>query len=185
MLTALLAPLFLAPSAAGECEGVLVVVQDAAQRAESSCRPRGGTAADVLTRAGYRLDRVQRFPGAVCRIDGVPAAAPCVAMPPADAYWGLFVAESGEPWEYADLGVDALELGPGDAVAMAWQDTLEPVPPRVEPAGSATPARSTGPAGADAEGGEGDPGGLPPWVPAVAGVLLLGAVASLALRRRT
>lgn len=188
MLATLLAPLFLVPPAAGECEGVLVVVQDAQQRVESSCRPGGGTAADVLTAAGYRLERVQRFPGAVCRVDGVPAEAPCVAMPPADAYWGLFVAESGE-WEYADLGVDALDLRPGDAVAMAWQDTPRPVPPGVAPTADALAADSS--ASGDAAGsadaarpGQGDRGGLPAWVPAAAGVLLLGTVAALALRRR-
>jgi hypothetical protein len=174
------------------CSGVTVVVVPAGQEAEASCAPArpGRTAAELFEAAGHELTRVQRFPGAVCRVAGVPADDPCVAMPPADAYWGFFHASAGE-WSYATLGVDAVVPEAGEAVAMAWQDTATPEPPAVDPAAvgsgaepASEPEPDDGTTGSSADdtdtpAGQGIP--LPAALAVVAGLV---GVALLVTRRR-
>ena len=74
--------------------GVTVVVEYGALGGGSDvgCAAEGGgqTADRLLKDTGHALTYVQRFPGFVCRIDGLPADDPCVNTPPADAYWGLW-----------------------------------------------------------------------------------------------
>ena len=71
--------------------------------------------------AGHSLTYVQRFPGFVCHIDGLPADDPCVNTPPADAYWGLWWSDgkTGE-WTYSSLGAGSLAVPAGGYVAMVW-----------------------------------------------------------------
>lgn len=176
------APAYGAPeSSCGD--GVLVVVAAPGGEEQADCvaQPGDRTAAELIEAAGYELTRAQRFPGAVCRVDGEPADQACVAMPPADAYWGLFLAEDGE-WVYSALGVDALSPAPGEAVALAWQDTVSPVPPRDSFATSAptrTDASRVASRHAPADGNN----GLPPAVPLVV-LAGLAAVVALAVWRR-
>jgi hypothetical protein len=70
----------------------------------------------------------------VCRVNNVPSAnvplevegndphlETCQDMPPAFAYWALWVKKSGSSeWEYATEGVGSLQLSPGDSVGLAF-----------------------------------------------------------------
>ncbi|GAA3541929.1 hypothetical protein AFL01nite_25570 [Aeromicrobium flavum] len=94
----------------------------------------GGRAADNFAAAGHSLKYASRAPGFVCRVDGAPASDPCVDAAPADAYWGLFWADgkSGS-WVYSSLGVTALKVPTGGAVAFVFQDSSSKRFPSVKP----------------------------------------------------
>jgi hypothetical protein len=176
-----------AAPAAG-CPGVTVVVEPAQQQPQVACVParREQSAAEVFEAAGHELTRVQRFPGAVCQVDAAPAEAACVAMPPADAYWGFFHAADTE-WSYATLGVDSVVPVAGESVALAWQDTSTPVPPEESPAapvpeGSSAPLPEAGDAGEGSAAGDG--GALSPTVSAVVVLAVAAALGLVAWRRR-
>src|SRR4051794_4088967 len=118
--------------------GVSVVVEfnELGGGVQQACDPEGGGRAGdrVLRDAGFALDYVQRFPGFVCRIAGLPADDPCVNTPPADAYWGLWWSdgESGK-WTYSSLGVASLTLPAGGYLAMVWDGSAGEVRPSVTP----------------------------------------------------
>jgi hypothetical protein len=171
--------------AAVGCEGALVVVVHPHGGKQSDCvsDPAGRTAAQLFEDAGHRLTRVQRFPGAVCRVDGVPSDQGCVAMPPVDAYWGFFETVEGS-WVYATVGVDSVTPESGDGVALVWQDSADPVPPPHTLATAS--AASTGAdkhSGFQGQSDDAGSGGLPAWI-AVAGAAVLLTMAVAAHRRR-
>ncbi len=119
----------------------------------------GQSAAARFVDAGFDLDRVQRQPGFVCRVDGLPADDPCVNTPPADAYWSLWWSngESGT-WTFASQGIDSLKVPDGGAVALSWKGSSESSPPGAAPpkqqtAPSASPSPSTPPSPPSSGGG--------------------------------
>jgi hypothetical protein len=127
-----------APATAAPCSGtagVTVVVEYGALGGgiDQLCAPEGGgrTADRLLKDTGHALTFVQRFPGFVCRIEGVPADDPCVNTPPADAYWGLWWSDgkSGE-WSYSSLGAGSLTIPAGGYVAMVWDGSSGDVRPQ-------------------------------------------------------
>lgn len=132
------------PAAAAACpagQGVTVVVGSSV-----SCDANGGgQAADNFRDAGHTLTMVDRQPGFVCRVDGVPASAGCVNTPPANAYWGLFWSDgtSGK-WVYASQGAGSLSIPAGGWVGFAFQDGETRTPPGVTP-GSAAPKPAPAP----------------------------------------
>ena len=171
--------------AAVRCEGALVVVVHARGGEQSECvpDPAGRTAAQLFEDAGHRLTRVQRFPGAVCRVDGMPSNQGCVAMPPVDAYWGLFELV-GDAWVYATVGVDSVTPESGDGVALVWQDSADPVPPpRTLRTASSASAEADKQPGIQGQSDDASNVGLPTWI-AVAGVMVLMGMAVAAHRRR-
>lgn len=105
-----------------------------------ACAPQGagGSAWNAFEQAGVSLTPVQRYPGAVCRVDGRPADAGCVNMPPADAYWGFFTSR-GQGWTYASVGPDSYRVANGDTIAFAWQASSSKRAPAAAPA---TPHRA-------------------------------------------
>jgi hypothetical protein len=126
------------PAVAAPCPGtagVTVVIEYGALGGgvDQLCAPEGGgrTAGQLLQDTGHALTWVQRFPGFVCRIEGLPADDPCVNTPPADAYWGLWWSDgkSGE-WSYSSLGAGSLTIPAGGYVAMVWDDSSGDVRPR-------------------------------------------------------
>lgn len=142
--------------------------------------------------AGVELTPVDPFPGAVCQVDGEPADAACGAMPPADAYWGLYVADAGGEWDFAPVGIDELDVAEGSFVGFAWQSGGEPTPPAVAPQpGEATPGAQGDDAAASDDAGQEsgeeapDPGGLPWWVPLLVGVAVIVLGVGIAVRRRS
>lgn len=117
-----------APANAAGCssgKGVTVVVDHGALGGgvRSTCVSDGaGKSAWDLFGQTYGVVGVQRQPGFICRIGGVPADAGCVNTPPADAYWGLFHSDGTGSWTYSSVGSGAMTVGDGGYVAAAWQD---------------------------------------------------------------
>jgi hypothetical protein len=144
---AVLGPLSSGPAVASACpgvSGVTVVVEfhELGRGRGQSCVAAGGahTADRLLKEAGYSLDYVQRFPGFVCRIEGLPADDPCVNTPPADAYWGLWWSDGTTgKWTYASRGAASLAVPEGGYVAMVWDGSTGTVPPAASPVVHPTP----------------------------------------------
>lgn len=106
----------------------------------------GKSAWRVFVDAGFPLIPVQQQPGAACRVSGKPASAPCVRMPPTNAYWGLF-SSTGGGWAYASIGAGGLTVHDGDTIAFVWQSTNSHRVPGTSPAArhAAAPTPTTGP----------------------------------------
>ena len=164
------------------------------------CDPGGGglTATRILERQGLTVAYVQRMPGFLCRLDGMPAQDPCVNTPPDDAYWSLWWSDGSAPrWRYASAGVDSLEIPDGGSLALTWDGVAGDVAPTTPPgAPSATPSagpsaaagRTTSTASATSasphRAGAATGAGLPVWVAPSAVGLLLALAAGLAAARR-
>jgi hypothetical protein len=163
LLALALAGVGLAPAPAGATSGyctgpgVDVVVDFGALGGgvQKYCAAGSGsrTAQSAFDAAGVDLTFVQRFPGAVCRVQGKPAGAGCSNMPPADAYWGLFFSH-GSGWTFSSQGVVSLRVSSGDTVAFAWQASsgtrrpaTSPAPHVVAPTRTPTPTSAPGGSG--------------------------------------
>lgn len=139
----------LAPAAAATCptaDGVTVVVDfhQLGGGVQTSCVAGGGgdSAASLFPAAGYALTYVQRTPGFVCRVSGIPADDPCVNTPPADAYWGLWWSDGKSgTWNYATAGAASLHVPEGGYVAFSWNGTST----RSAPGATPTPHRPVTP----------------------------------------
>jgi hypothetical protein len=175
--------------------GVVVEFHQLGGRDLRRCDPDGGgrTAARILEQQGLPVTYVQRVPGFLCRLDGVPAQDPCVNTPPDDAYWSLWWSDGRSArWRYAASGIDGLDLPDGGGLALTWDGVAGDVPPSVPPRTAAsgavagtTPARPG--ARPDARPAAGDPAddGLPVWVaPGAIGLLVAAAGAAAVVRRR-
>ena len=144
---AVVGPLSAGPAEAAACpgtSGVTVVVEfhELGRGSAQTCVADGGghTADRLLKDAGYSLDYVQRFPGFVCRLDGLPADDPCVNTPPDDAYWSLWWSDGTTgKWTYASLGAASLTIPVGGYVAMVWDGSTGTVVPAASPAVHPTP----------------------------------------------
>ncbi len=152
------------PAQAAACPtttGVTVVVDfgGVGGGIETTCVPGGGgDSAASLFEVHHNLTRVSRFPGAICKVDGLPGDAGCQAMPPADAYWGLFWSDDGSGWSYSSEGVDSLNIPDGGSVAFAWQNGGGTDAPGAPPASPDEPEPSDPPSG-DGPGGDDKGGG--------------------------
>ena len=141
------------PASAAPCPGstgVTVVVESNRLGAGSSqsCVTDGSghTADRLLKDAGHSLTYVQRFPGFVCQIDGLPTDDPCVNTPPADAYWGLWWSDGKTgKWTYSSLGAGSLSVPAGGYVAMVWDGSSGDVRPSAVPAVHPAPTPSPTP----------------------------------------
>lgn len=60
---------------------------------------------EALEKAGFQVTRVQRFPGALCKIDDKPAMS-CNDMPPADSFWSYWIASRGGDWCFSNQGAN-------------------------------------------------------------------------------
>jgi hypothetical protein len=117
---------FAGPADSAACAGVTAVVDYGilGGGVQERCVTDGAgrSAWEVFEEAGFPLTSVQQYPGAVCRVSGKPDSDPCVRMPPANAYWGLFWS-SGSGWVYSSKGATALTMSAGDSVGLAWQNS--------------------------------------------------------------
>lgn len=100
-------------------------------------------AADAVAIAAITTEGTTEYPDQiVCRVDGVPAEATdlvatdgtvanetCASMPPAFAYWSLWVKPAGGEWGYAEEGLSTLKLQPGDSLELLFQLNGEPAAP--------------------------------------------------------
>jgi hypothetical protein len=129
--------LLAAPADGASCAGVTTVVDFGALGGgvQERCVDDGADrpAWEVFDEAGFPLTPVQQFPDAVCRVSGKPVDNPCVRMPPANAYWGLF-SSTGKGWVYATQGPNSLTVPAGGTLGFAWQNTAAQRAPGAAPA---------------------------------------------------
>jgi hypothetical protein len=113
-------------------KGVTVVVDFAKLKATHKVKvacdpadPKNGLAA--LTGAGFTYSFVPKYPGFVCRIDGLPK--PCNGAP-ASAYWSYWHAKRGGKWILSKLGAASYVPKPGSVQGWAFGAGK---PPRISP----------------------------------------------------
>lgn len=132
-----------APAQAAACSttnGVTVVVQSAAGTSVRCASGDPASAWAALQSVGHALTPVQRFPDALCRIDGYPASDACINMPPASAYWSFWHAPSGGSWTYSQIGIKGWNPKPGSSVGFRFGSGSKP---SVAPATVSAPAPTT------------------------------------------
>lgn len=155
VVVALVGPLA-GPATAAVCgpgDGVSVVVdaRGVGGSLSSACDAGGAgdVGSDIVPRAGYPLEYVQRQPGFVCQVSGLPSSdsGPCQRTPPADAYWGLFWSDGKSgTWSYASVGIRGLRIPAGGSIGLAWQDgSGRKVPGIAPPVASSAPASTPTP----------------------------------------
>lgn len=122
----------------GECNGVEVVVNfGILGKRQSTCVETDGpaNAKELLKEAGFVTQGTDAYGDQiVCRVNELPSPTEafevpgqdpyietCKNMPPAFAYWALWVRSTGEgKWTYATEGVGTLELNPGESIGLAF-----------------------------------------------------------------
>ena len=131
------------------CDGITVVVNYGilSEDQEVSCVELSGSEAiaqDVLAFVGITTEGTVTYGDqVVCRVDGLPSSSEafvvegeephtetCDDMPPAFAYWALWVKDDDDAsWSYAEEGVATLSLTAGMSVGLAFSTGGEtPVP---------------------------------------------------------
>jgi hypothetical protein len=158
----LVGPAAILPSAAAatctSAGGVSVVVdfRELGGSTITACAADGGgkSADQIVAAVGVSITYATRQPGFVCRVQGEPAADPCVNTSPASAYWGLWWADGSKAtWTYSSYGIGGLTVPAGGSVGLSWQQDREnsgAVPPGVAPpvvaaAPSSTPSPTSSP----------------------------------------
>ena len=148
--TAASTPAPAASATASDCDGVGVVVDFGSLDGEgvSACVDATSdvAATSALDQAGVTTEgSVEWGDQIVCRVNERPGAdetvevegeasfvESCQSMPPAYAYWALWVkpAADGE-WEYAQEGLGTLQLEPGQSIGLVYTTGTgtEPQPP--------------------------------------------------------
>lgn len=106
---------------------------------QTGCAANPSDGFSALSQAGFSVTPVQRQPGFVCRINGVPADDACVVTPPADAYWSYWQ-ESGGGWRSSSLGAGSTNPGAGDTEGWAFGAGA---PPGIAPPANAAPPATT------------------------------------------
>lgn len=139
------------PGACTDPSGVTVVVDFGAFGGGTEVRCAGWPVADgydALRRAGFTITDTARFPGLLCRIDGLPSDQACVAAPPPDAHWGYSYADRGGTWTYSSQGARARAVQPGDVEGWAFGKAARPAiaPPAPPPTTTAAPPPPAPPA---------------------------------------
>lgn len=126
------------PSESNQCIEVVVDYGILSESPAPSCVEVSGesiSAKQLLETAGFEIEGTASYGDqVVCRVNNLPSPEEsfqvegelpyvelCVEMPPAFAYWALWVKNSKDGnWEYAQTGVNALELKPGQAVGLVF-----------------------------------------------------------------
>lgn len=169
-------PAWAAPVSAqdGECGGVVVVVDRHDEHdPEVGCAEDPATGIEALTQAGFEVDEVASFPGAVCRIDRYPRAE-CADMPEAGASWSYWHGD-GEKWTFSSVGAGTFEPDAGDIEGWVFGDGS--APPSIEPGQAAVAAR-------EAEGESESESESTPSSTWLIGAVALVAIIALAVWRR-
>jgi hypothetical protein len=123
-----------------DCSGVVLEVNYgvlSAERAVGCVEFTDDTALakDILAFAGFATEGTGTYGDQiVCRVNGLPSATEafqvegqephlesCADMPPAFAYWALWVkADQGSPWAYAEEGVGTLMVEQGSSLGLVF-----------------------------------------------------------------
>jgi len=124
----------------GSAHGVSVVVDfhQLGGGVQTACDVKGAgrTGDRQLKDVGHTLTWVQRQPGFVCRVDGLPTQDddPCLNTPPDNAYWSVWWSDGKSgTWSYSSLGVGSLKVPDGGYVALSWQGQDAKALPGVTP----------------------------------------------------
>jgi hypothetical protein len=133
----------------GKCAGIEVVVNygllsEGERKATCVKTETELPAKEALAKAGITTEGTKTYPDLiVCRVNGLPSATErftvpgeephlesCDNMPPAFAYWGLWVKSSDkDEWGYASEGVGTLKVAPGQSLGLVFTTGgLTPVP---------------------------------------------------------
>ena len=133
-----------ADAAAADCAGITVVVDFGTLDAEevTDCVDATATipASEALSTTGVTTEGSVEYGDAiVCRVNDRPSAdetvvvegqesftETCASMPPAYAYWALWVkADTDAEWEYAQEGLGTLEVDPGQSMGLVYTTGTE------------------------------------------------------------
>ncbi len=174
-------------SSAEACDGVTVVVEPNALGGDpqvTCVQPEeGDTGADLFEKAGHPLTYVTSMPSVVCRVDERPKAAGCAQMPPADAYWSLWITDDSGAWSYASRNVTEISVTSGQGVAFTWIDDDVVTAPATELGDAVGAPSSPSPELFPEEPTDSASEHLPAWV-APAGIVALFTVAGAVWWRR-
>ncbi|TFD85096.1 hypothetical protein [Cryobacterium serini] len=137
-------PAATAKASSADCAGVAVVVDfgtlDAATITECVDATKAIAASETLATTGTTTEGSVEYGDAiVCRVNDRPAAdetvvvegqesfsESCASMPPAYAYWALWVkATPDADWAYAQEGIGTLEVEPGQSVGLVYTTGTE------------------------------------------------------------
>lgn len=134
-----------------DCAGVSIVVDygpGGPDRQTLCVEGDGGIAAQVVASAGVATEGTDAYGDlVVCRVNSYPPGdspievtgedpyiETCQEMPPAFAYWALWVKRAEETeWGYAEEGVGTLEVAPGDALGFVFSTGGDTPTPDSEP----------------------------------------------------
>ncbi len=114
--------------AACTADDVVVVVEPASLGGEPDVRCATGldadaVAQDALVAAGHDLVETSGSTPFVCRVDGRPGTDDerCGASLSGPGYWAFLVADEGGDWTFAQTGLRAPRVEPGQFVALRYQ----------------------------------------------------------------
>lgn len=160
----------------GPCpQGAVTVVVDASELGGDlrvGCAENATTGTEALLAAGFVDTRDEA--GMICAIDARPDPCPAEFT---GQYWSYWYAEDGA-WQMWTEGSDTVEVTPGSVEGWRYGDGA--AGPSAAP--DELPAADAAPAETAETAGSGIDGGLPAWVLVVAGVGLVGLLATVAVR---
>ena len=134
-------PAVTTPTAVPDCAGVAISVSfdilgaDPINTCASFSNDEPVTAAEALELVGITTEGTVEYGTAViCRVNGLPASdtpftvegeepytETCDTMPPAFAYWALWIKQAGvDEWGYAMEGIDTQIVKSGDALGLVF-----------------------------------------------------------------
>lgn len=132
------------PTASASCDVTVVVDFGPLDRPSLSECAGAGAATDVLAESGITTEGTADYGDqVVCRVNGEPAADETVTIDGqapftescatlnSVAYWALWVKNTPDgEWEYAQEGVNTLELTEGQSVGLVYTPGTESIPPQ-------------------------------------------------------
>ncbi len=132
------------PTASASCDVSVVVDFGPLDEPSLTACADAGAATDVLAQSGITTEGTADYGDqVVCRVNGEPAADETVSIEGqapftescatlnSVAYWALWVKNTPDgEWEYAQEGVNTLELSEGQSVGLVYTPGTESIPPQ-------------------------------------------------------
>ncbi|MBU1586500.1 MAG: hypothetical protein KKH51_00970 [Actinobacteria bacterium] len=132
------------PTASASCDVSVVVDFGPLDEPSLTACADAGAATNVLAQSGITTEGTADYGDqVVCRVNGEPAADETVSIEGqapftescatlnAVAYWALWVKNTPDgEWEYAQEGVNTLELSEGQSVGLVYTPGTESIPPQ-------------------------------------------------------
>lgn len=132
------------PTASASCDVSVVVDFGPLDESSLASCADAGAATDVLAQSGITTEGTADYGDqVVCRVNGEPAADETVTIDGqapftescatlnAVAYWAVWVKNTPDgEWEYAQEGVNTLELAEGQSLGLVYTPGTESIPPQ-------------------------------------------------------